>query len=97
MTSAGLTFTKLPVSGLLGPIPGMATPAACCTQAQHIGQRRLRLSHVTAALQQASGDSRVRGLVGVLGPHDRFEGKLAQVQELRSAILEFRCSVSPEC
>ena len=98
----GLPFTTLHACGLLGlaaPCPFLPTPAACCrTQAQQIGRRRLRLSHVTAALQQASGDSRVRGLVGVLGPHDRFEGELAQVQELRSAVLDFRCGAcSPVC
>lgn len=42
-------------------------------------------------LQQAKGDERVRGLLAVLGGRENFGG-LAQLQELRNALLDFRVS-----
>jgi hypothetical protein len=42
-------------------------------------------------LQSAKGDERVRGLLAVLGDRANFGG-MAQLQELRNALLDFRVS-----
>lgn len=45
-------------------------------------------------LQAAKADGRVRGLLTILGDRGNFGG-MAQLQELRNALLDFR--VSPCC
>ena len=47
------------------------------------------LLQVVHALKKAGKDGRVRGLVGVLGGQPA--GQMAQIQELRDAVLRFRC------
>ena len=44
---------------------------------------------VTELLKQASQDNRVKGLIASFGPDQSFSG-LAQVQELRNAVCQFR-------
>eukprot|EP00891_Asterochloris_glomerata_P007384 jgi/Astpho2/7384/fgenesh1_pg.00114_%23_29_t len=48
----------------------------------------LHLPQVVHALKEAGKDGRVRGLVGVLGGQPA--GQMAQIQELRDAVLRFR-------
>jgi signal peptide peptidase SppA len=50
----------------------------------------LEVRDVRAALRAARADDRVAGVMTVLGGRDAFSGGLAQLQELRSALLEFR-------
>lgn len=44
-------------------------------------------------LQSAKADERVRGLLTVLGDRGNFAG-MAQLQELRNALLDFRVRLS---
>ncbi len=54
--------------------------------------KKLRMRDVVEALQQASQDSRVKGLVARVGQSDV---KLAQVQEVREAVIAFRAAGKP--
>ena len=47
------------------------------------------LLQVVHALKAAGKDSRVKGLVGIMGSQPA--GQMAQIQELRDAVLRFRC------
>ncbi len=47
------------------------------------------LLQVVHALKEAGKDSRVKGLVGIMGSQPA--GQMAQIQELRDAVLRFRC------
>ena len=47
------------------------------------------LLQVVHALKEAGRDSRVKGLVGIMGSQPA--GQMAQIQELRDAVLRFRC------
>ena len=47
------------------------------------------LLQVVHALREAGKDSRVKGLVGIMGSQPA--GQMAQIQELRDAVLRFRC------
>jgi protease-4 len=54
--------------------------------------KRLRMRDVVEALQKASQDGRVKGLVARVGQSDV---KLAQVQEVRDAVIAFRAAGKP--
>ena len=44
---------------------------------------------VVEALKIAGNDSRVKGLTTIIGANQQFSG-LAQIQELRNAVIDFR-------
>jgi hypothetical protein len=75
-----MQFTSLAVS-LLHPA---AAACAGCVSFDDL------LLHVQV-LQSAKGDERVKGLLTVLGDRANFGG-MAQLQELRNALLDFRVS-----
>jgi protease-4 len=54
--------------------------------------KKLRMRDVVEALQQASQDSRVKGLVARIGQSGM---RLAQVQEVRDAVISFRAAGKP--
>ena len=43
------------------------------------------------ALRLASTDERVKGVIATFGANQRYQG-LAQIQELRNAVTDFRCA-----
>ncbi|KAF8062053.1 sppA [Scenedesmus sp. PABB004] len=53
------------------------------------GAHQLELAALVGALSDAKRDARVRGVLAVLGGREQFGG-LAQLQELRNALLDFR-------
>eukprot|EP00879_Flechtneria_rotunda_P028786 GHRR01031008.1.p1 GENE.GHRR01031008.1~~GHRR01031008.1.p1 ORF type:complete len:142 (+),score=42.41 GHRR01031008.1:530-955(+) len=60
------------------------------------GIRQLELHNLLQVLHTAKTDERVRGLLAVLGDRQNFGG-LAQLQELRNALLDFRVSAFDLC
>ncbi len=54
--------------------------------------KKLRMRDVVEALQQAAGDKRVKGLVAKVGQPGM---RLAQVQEVRDAVISFRSAGKP--
>ena len=60
--------------------------------ARFLLSKRLRVRDVVEALQKASGDGRVKGLVARVG---QSKMTLAQVQEVRDAVISFRATGKP--
>ncbi|CAL5221921.1 g4192 [Coccomyxa viridis] len=58
---------------------------------QNLGRvrKQLELKQVVEALKIAGSDSRVKGLTATIGANEQFMG-LAQIQELRNAVADFR-------
>jgi hypothetical protein len=52
-------------------------------------QLQVELRRLVDALRAAADDARIRGLIAYVGGNQAWNG-LAQVQELRNAVLDFR-------
>ncbi len=71
---------------------GMIEYAPKDSYARILMSDRLRVRDVVEALQRASGDDRVKGLVARVG---QSKMRLAQVQEVRDAVIAFRAAGKP--
>ena len=71
------------------PLSNSVMSAQICTDWMSLGA-----GQVVDALHAAGTDERVKGVIAHIGSTQNFSG-LAQIQELRDAVTEFRCCVHP--